>query len=451
MQQVRAKGDAVQPVDLAREDTAFQARMNGNDLGLCTVLCLVHSNAAVAQGAFAGVGPSGIVAVEPHAAAQQLGQGLQFAAQQLLRRGHRAAQGEAQDGFAVVQLGNAEVQRGLHKARHIHAHALHTPGHQQQGLAQALGGIGIQCAERAAALFRELQADGGVCRAVFGLHLCGELSGSSVHALGDACGQHQRDAAFFGNDILLCAAGQCQSGVVHAIFGQQCQPAAQQGNGVGTALVDLGAGVSAHKAGHIRLYGGAGHRNTGNGQMAFNAASACTACGQHSFFLGVDVHQNPALKVGKIHGRCTQQAHLLADGQHDLQRRVGNVLCVQNSQRIGHGNAIVAAKGRALGAHIAAVYDRMDGILLKIQRAVGGLVAHHVQMALQDQARLLLVSGCGRCLDEHIAHLVLTAGKAVGLGELHAVVAQCLFVVGGVRNAADLLKVIKNRSWFQIG
>ena len=130
---------------------------------------------------------------------------------------------------------------------------------------------------------------------------------------------------------------------------------------------------------------------------------------------------------------------------------MGNVLCVQNSQRIGHGNAVVAAKGRALGAHIAAVYGRVDGILLKIQRAVGGLVAHHVQMALQDQARLLLVSGCGRCLDEHIAHLVLTAGKAVGLGELHAVVAQCLFVVGGVRNAADLLKVIKNRSWFQIG
>ena len=451
MQQVRAEGDAVQPFDFAGEDAAFQTRMNGNDLGLCTVLRLVHSNAAVAQGAFAGVGPSGIVAVEPHAAAQQLGQGLQFAAQQLLRRGHRAAQGEAQDGFAVVQLGNAEVQRGLHKARHIHAHALHTPGHQQQGLAQALGGIGIQCAERAAALFRELQADGGVCRAVFGLHLCGELSGSSVHALGDACGQHQRDAAFFGNDILLCAAGQCQNGVVHAIFGQQCQPAPQQSDGVGAAFVNLGAGVSAHKADHIRLYGGAGHRNTGNGQMAFNAASACTACGQHPLFLRVDVYQNPALKVGKIHGRCTQQAHLLADGQHDLQRRVGNVLCVQNSQRIGHGNAVVAAKGRALGAHIAAVYDRVDGILLKIQRAVGGLVAHHVQMALQDQARLLLVSGCGRCLDEHIAHLVLTAGKAVGLGELHAVVAQCLFVVGGVRNAADLLKVIKNRSWFQIG
>ena len=451
MQQVRAKGDAVQPVDLAREDTAFQARMNGNDLGLCTVLRLVHSNAAVAQGAFAGVGPSGIVAVEPHAAAQQLGQGLQFAAQQLLGRRHRAADGKAQNGFLLVHLGNAQIQRGLHKAGHIHAHALHTPGHQQQGFAQTLGGVRIQCIVFAAALLGELQADGGVCRAVFGLHLCGELSGSSVHALGDACGQHQRDAAFFGNDILLCAAGQCQSGVVHAIFGQQCQPAAQQGNGVGTALVDLGAGVSAHKADHIRLYGGAGHRNTGNGQMAFNAASACTACGQHPFFLGVDVHQNPALKVGKIHGRCTQQAHLLADGQHHFQCRVGNILCVQNSQRIGHGNAVVAAKGRALGAHIAAVYDRVDGILLKIQRAVGGLVAHHVQMALQDQARLLLVSGCGRCLDEHIAHLVLTAGKAVGLGELHAVVAQCLFVVGGVRNAADLLKVIKNRSWFQIG
>ena len=223
--------------------------------------------------------------MEPHAAAQQLGQGLQFAAQQLLRRGHRAAQGEAQNGFLLVHLGNAQIQRGLHKARHIHAHGLHAPWHQQQGLAQALGGIGIQCAERAAALFRELQADGGVCRAIFGLHLCGELSGSSVHALGDACGQHQRDAAFFGNDILLCAAGQCQSGVVHAIFGQQCQPAPQQSDGVGAAFVNLGAGVPSHKSRDVRLHGGAGHSRTGDGQMALDAASARTACGEHAFFL----------------------------------------------------------------------------------------------------------------------------------------------------------------------
>ena len=389
--------------------------------------------------------------MEPHAAAQQLGQGLQFAAQQLLRRGHRAAQGEAQDGFAVVQLGNAEVQRGLHKARHIHAHGLHAPWHQQQGLAQALGGIGIQCAERAAALLGELQADARVSSAEFCFHLRGKVCPGSAHGFGDTGGQHQRNAAFFRDDVFLCTAGEGEHSVLCTVVRQQGQVAPQQSDGVGAAFVNLGAGVSAHKADHIRLYGGAGHRNTGNGQMAFNAASACTACGQHPLFLRVDVHQNPALKVGKIHGRCTQQAHLLADGQHDLQRRVGNVLCVQNSQRIGHGNAVVAAKGRALGAHIAAVYDRVDGLFLKIQRAVGGLVAHHVQMALQDQARLLLVSGCGRCLDEHIAHLVLTAGKAVGLGELHAVVAQCLFVVGGVRNAADLLKVIKNRSWFQIG
>ena len=451
MQQVRAEGDAVQPFDFAREDTAFQARMNGNDLGLCTVLRLVHSYAAVAQGAFAGVGPSRVVAMEPHAAAQQLGQGLQFAAQQLLRRGHRAAQGEAQDGFAVVQLGNAEVQRGLHKARHIHAHALHTPGHQQQGFAQTLGGVRIQCIVFAAALLGELQADARVSSAEFCFHLRGKVCPGSAHGFGDTGGQHQRNAAFFRDDVFLCTAGEGEHSVLCTVVRQQGQVASQQSDGVGAAFVNLGAGVPSRKPRDVRLHGGAGHSRTGDGQMAFNAASACTACGQHPFFLGVDVHQNPALKVGKIHGRCTQQAHLLADGQHDLQRRVGNVLCVQNSQRIGHGNAVVAAKGRALGAHIAAVYDRVDGILLKIQRAVGGLVAHHVQMALQDQARLLLVSGCGRCLDEHIAHLVLTAGKAVGLGELHAVVAQCLFVVGGVRNAADLLKVIKNRSWFQIG
>ena len=451
MQQVRAEGDAVQPFDLAREDTAFQARMNGNDLGLCTVLRLVHSYAAVAQGAFAGIDPRRIVTVEPHTAAQQLGERLHLAAQQLLRRGHRAADGKPQDGFGAAHLGHAEVQRGLHKAGHIHAHALHTPGHQQQGLAQTLGGVRIQCIVFAAALLGELQADARVSSAEFCFHLRGKVCPGSAHGFGDTGGQHQRNVAFFRDDVFLCTAGEGEHSVLCTVVRQQGQVAPQQSDGVGAAFVNLGAGVPSRKPRDVRLHGGAGHRNTGNGQMAFNAASACTACGQHSFFLGVDVHQNPALKVRKIHGRCTQQAHLLADGQHDLQRRVGNVLCVQNSQRIGHGNAVVAAKGRALGAHIAAVYDRVDGILLKIQRAVGGLVAHHVQMALQDQARLLLVSGCGRCLDEHIAHLVLTAGKAVGLGELHAVVAQCLFVVGGVRNAADLLKVIKNRSWFQIG
>ena len=285
MQQVRAKGDAVQPVDLAREDTAFQARMNGNDLGLCTVLCLVHSNAAVAQGAFAGVGPSGIVAVEPHAAAQQLGQGLQFAAQQLLRRGHRAAQGEAQNGFLLVHLGNAQIQRGLHKARHIHAHGLHAPWHQQQGLAQALGGIGIQCAERAAALFRELQADGGVCRAIFGLHLCGELSGSSVHGFGDTGGQHQRNAAFFRDDVFLCTAGEGEHSVLCTVVRQQGQVASQQSDGVGAAFVNLGAGVPSRKPRDVRLHGGAGHSRTGDGQMALDAASARTACGEHAFFL----------------------------------------------------------------------------------------------------------------------------------------------------------------------
>ena len=66
---------------------------------------------------------------------------------------------------------------------------------------------------------------------------------------------------------------------------QQGQVAPQQSDGVGAAFVNLGAGVSAHKADHIRLYGGAGHRNTGNGQMALDAASARTACGEHAFFL----------------------------------------------------------------------------------------------------------------------------------------------------------------------
>ena len=389
--------------------------------------------------------------MEPHAAAQQLGQGLQFAAQQLLRRGHRAAQGEAQDGFAVVQLGNAEVQRGLHKARHIHAHGLHAPGHQQQGLAQPLGGIGIQRAVLAAALFGELQADGGVCRAVFGLHLGRKVGRSGMHGFGDACGQHQRDAALLRDDVLLRTAGEGQHNVLHAVVFQQGQPAAQQGDGVGPALVDLGAGVAAHKAHDIRLHSSAGHGRPGSGQVALDAAAAGAACGQHALLLRVDVDEQAAREVRKVHGGSAQQAHFLADGQHHFQRRVGDVVGVQHSQRIGHGNAVVAAQRGALGAHIAAVHHGADGVLFEVQLAVGGLIAHHVQMALQDQGRLVLVARGGRGFDEQVAHFILTAGKAVLLRKIFAVVAQGLLVVGGVRDAADRLKIVKNRCRFQSG
>ena len=130
---------------------------------------------------------------------------------------------------------------------------------------------------------------------------------------------------------------------------------------------------------------------------------------------------------------------------------MGDVLCVQHSQCVGHGNAVVAAQRSALGADIIAVHHQLDGILFQIQRAGNGLVAHHVQMTLQDQGRLVLVARRGRCFDEHIAHFVLTTGKAVRLCKLHAVVAQRLFVMRGVRNAADLFKIMKNRCRFQIG
>ena len=185
--------------------------------------------------------------------------------------------------------------------------------------------------------------------------------------------------------------------------------------------------------------------------MALRPAAACAARSQHALFLRVDVDEQAALKVGKVHGGSAQQTHLFADGQHHFQSGVGNVLCVQHGQRIGHGNAVVAAQRCALGADVTAVHHRADGVLFQIQRAVGGLVAHHVQMPLQDQPRLLLVARGGRSLDEQVAHFVLTAGKAALFCKLCAVVAQRLFVVGGVGDAADLFKIMKNRSRFQTG
>ena len=320
--------------------------------------------------------------MEPHTAAQQLGQGLQLARQQLLGRGHRAADGEPQHHLVSGSLDDTRVQRGLHKPWHVHAHGLHAPRHQEQSLAHPLDGCGIQHGKLPAARLGQLQADIRVCGAVLGFHLGGKVGSGGADFFGDSGGQHKRHAALLGDDIFLSAAGDALHGIHRAVIFQQGQVASQQGDGVGTAFVDLGAGVSALQAEDIRLHGGAGQGGAGHRQMALRPAAACAARGQHALFLRVDVDEQAALKVGKVHGGSAQQTHLFADGQHHFQSGVGKVLCVQHGQRIGHGNAVIAAQRRALGADVTAVHHRADGVFFQIQRAVSGLVAHHVQMPL---------------------------------------------------------------------
>ena len=135
------------------------------------------------------------------------------------------------------------------------------------------------------ALLGELQADARVSSAEFCFHLRGKVCPGSAHGFGDTGGQHQCNAAFFRDDVFLCTAGEGEHSVLCTVVRQQGQVAPQQGDGVGAAFVNLGAGVPSRKADHIRLYGGAGHSRTGDGQMALDAASARTACGEHAFFL----------------------------------------------------------------------------------------------------------------------------------------------------------------------
>ena len=144
----------------------------------------------------------------------------------------------------------------------------------------------------------------------------------------------------------------------------------------------------------LRRYG---HRNTGNGQMAFNAASACTACGHATPLPRSRCSPASGLKVGKIHADAPSRP---TSSQTSARPPAQGGECPLSPEQPAHRPR--QCRRRRQGSCPRRTHSRRlrpgGWHPSQIQRAVGSLVAHHVQMALQDQARLLLVAGCGRCL-----------------------------------------------------
>ena len=123
-----------------------------------------------------------------------------------------------------------------------------------------------------------------------------------------------------------------------------------------------------------------------------------------------------------------------------------NIVGRQNCQRIGDRNAVVSAERRAVrGDHAVFQTDRQT-VLLKVNRALRCLFAHHVQMSLNHDRRGIFISRRAVLEQDDVVHLVLNIAQTVLLGERDAVVADLFGVAGAVRDTADLLKIPEYRS-----
>jgi len=117
-------------------------------------------------------------------------------------------------------------------------------------------------------------------------------------------------------------------------------------------------------------------------------------------------------------------------------------------QRGSHSDAVVGSERRALGAYPVAVDHSGDGGMLEVKRLVVAL-AHHIHMSLQDHRRGILMPGCSRRFDHHIAHLVGLCLKIVALGEIEQILAYFLLFLRGTGHLRNLVEDFKNPFGFE--
>ena len=128
-----------------------------------------------------------------------------------------------------------------------------------------------------------------------------------------------------------------------------------------------------------------------------------------------------------------QQNNLLIDGEHDLKGRMRNHIAVQHGQRHGNGNAVVAAKCRAVCRDVIALDAQFERVLCEINGAFRCLFRDHVEMALQNDGGRGLIASRGGLFDDDVVKRVLIHPQAAFLGKRNAVVADGLCVARAVR------------------
>ena len=275
---------------------------------------------------------------------------------------------------------NAEVARRLHQSRDIHAHGRNAVRHEQQIADDAQRRLLRQCL-RADGCFFQRDGDAGVGHGIFlaeirraGRYdlLCG---GQVALCEGEDGLRRVRDGV-----VLPSARGRHEPD--RELLHQRIQHAAEQNIRIGAALVDLLPGVAADEAGDGQLHAGRRVRRHRQPDRDIGARAAGAADGKDPLVLRVDVQHPAGGELGEVEPLRALHADLLVDGEDGLERRMGDLASVQDRQRHGDGDAVVAAERRAVCRDVVALDAQRKRIFGHVDGAFRRFFRNHVEMAL---------------------------------------------------------------------
>ena len=99
-------------------------------------------------------------------------------------------------------------------------------------------------------------------------------------------------------------------------------------------------------------------------------------------------------------------AGFFVDGEEGVDRRVRNVLGIEDGQNGCDTDAVVRAQCGAFSSHPITVDVHLDALGVEIELRIGVFLANHVQVALQDDVSFGFHPRCCRLANQHIAHRI---------------------------------------------
>ncbi len=164
----------------------------------------------------------------------------------------------------------------------------------------------------------------------------------------------------------------------------------------------------------------------------------------------VQIDDAPGMEPADIGIERTAEVIFFSRRKKHLQLRMGQVIRLQERHGKGHPDPVVSAQGR-LSARRDQIplLDSPDRIFVKIVRHMGCLLAYHIKMGLQQEARLLFPSRRSFFPEVQVMELVLPTGNPACFRPGKDCITQCLFLKRRMRDPADSQEMPKDRIFCQ--
>ena len=149
--------------------------------------------------------------------------------------------------------------------------------------------------------------------------------------------------------------------------------------------------------------------------------------------------------------QASRTAHpgFLVNRQQRLDRPMFEIGSLQNRQNQRHANAVVGPQRGAVGNQPAVATLRPDRVAREVMRRIGIVLAHHVQMRLQDDAGEIFPPRAGRLADNQVAGGVDRGSQPALTGPGQQVLPQFRLLLRGARNRAQQGEMIPDNRGFK--